>query len=94
LRRRLHRIVAYEVLYVAYAVAAGRTLAPLAGRLRGLREWRAYREAGAPTRGDLALPRSPGLRAALRRNRAYSLNAERSPAEHDPKGSETSAAAA
>jgi GT2 family glycosyltransferase len=92
LRRRLHRIVAYEVLYVAYAMAAGRTLAPLAGRLRGLAEWRAYRAAGAPTRGDLALARSPGLRAALRRNRVYAQNAERATAVHEPQAPATPAA--
>jgi GT2 family glycosyltransferase len=77
LRRRLHRIVAYDALYVAHQVATGRTLAPVAGRLRGLAEWREYRAAGAPTRSDLALPRSPGLEAALRRNRAYTRKARR-----------------
>jgi GT2 family glycosyltransferase len=77
LRRRLHRIVAYDVLYVAYAVATGRTLAPVAGRLRGLAEWRAYRAAGAATRSDLVLPRSPGLEAALRRSRSYTRNDRR-----------------
>jgi GT2 family glycosyltransferase len=75
LRGRLHRIVAYDLLYVAYASAAGRTLSPVAGRLRGLAEWRRYRAAGAATRNELALPRSPGLEAALRRNRAYTRKA-------------------
>lgn len=71
LRRRLVRIVGYDAAYVAYAAAAGRTLAPLQGRLRGLAEWRAYRAAGQPDRRELELPPSPGLRDALRRNRAY-----------------------
>jgi GT2 family glycosyltransferase len=69
--RGLGRILGYDVAYVAYVAATGRTLAPLTGRLRGLAEWRAYRAAGRPGRCDLALPPSPGLRAALRRNRAY-----------------------
>jgi GT2 family glycosyltransferase len=71
LRRRLPAIVAYDLLYVAYVVATARSLAPLAGRLRGLREWSAYRCAGRPYRRELELPPAPGVRAALGRNRVY-----------------------
>jgi GT2 family glycosyltransferase len=71
LRHALPRILAYDLLYVGYVAATRRTLAPLAGRLRGLAEWRAYREAGRSARVDLALPPSPGLKAALARNRVY-----------------------
>ncbi len=71
LRRRLVQIVAYELLYVAYAAAADRTFAPLVGRLQGLRDWRAYRAAGRAHRCELRLSRSAGVRDALRRRRAY-----------------------
>jgi GT2 family glycosyltransferase len=77
LRRRLVAIVAYELLYVAYAAARGRTLAPLAGRLRGVREWSEYREAGRPYRRETPLPRSPGVLHALGRSRAYRAGARR-----------------
>jgi GT2 family glycosyltransferase len=71
LRRGLVRIVAYDLLYVAYVAATRRTLAPLAGRVRGVREWRAYRALGSPGRRELSLARAPGLGAALRRSRVY-----------------------
>ena len=71
LRRRLFRIVAYDLLYVSYAATAARTTAPLTGRLRGLRDWRADRAAGGSGRREIELARPPGLLAALRRNRVY-----------------------
>src|SRR5439155_722433 len=71
LRRRLLRIVAYDLLYVSYAAAVARTRAPLTGRLRGLRDWRADRTAGRPGRREIELAPPPGLLAALRRNRVY-----------------------
>lgn len=71
LRRRLVAIVAYDLLYVAYAAAADRTLAPLAGRVRGLRDWRAYRAAGRAHRHEIALSRPPGVLDALGRSRTY-----------------------
>ncbi|HKP89456.1 MAG TPA: glycosyltransferase family 2 protein, partial [Thermoleophilaceae bacterium] len=43
-------MVAYDLGYVVYAGVTDRTLAPLRGRLRGLREWRRYRRAGAGRR--------------------------------------------
>ena len=64
-------IVFYDLAYVAYAGVRSRSLAPLRGRITGLREWGAYRRAGRPHRRSVPLARSPGLRGALRRNRAY-----------------------
>jgi hypothetical protein len=71
LRRRLLAIVAYDLLYVAHAALADRTLAPLAGRIDGLREWRSYRAAGRPARRETRLLPAAGVRDALRRNRVY-----------------------
>ena len=71
LRSGLARIVAYDLLQASYASLASQSLAPLSGRLHGLAEWRSYRRAGSANRAEIPLGRSPGLRAALRRNRAY-----------------------
>jgi GT2 family glycosyltransferase len=71
LRSELVPMVGYDLLYVGYVALTSRTLAPLAGRLQGLAEWRRYREAGQAARREVDLPPSPGLRAALERNRAY-----------------------
>jgi len=71
LRRYGAAIAAYELAYVAYAIAADRTLAPLRGRLRGLREWRAYRRAGEAGRAPVELEPVRGLRGALRRRVAW-----------------------
>jgi GT2 family glycosyltransferase len=61
----------YDLAYVLYVAARSGTLAPLSGRLRGLREWHTYRSAGAPLRRAAALARFRGLRAALQRDQAY-----------------------
>jgi len=70
-RRQLLRygpaIVGYDLAYVAYVAARYRSLAPLRGRLQGLREWRTYRRAGASLRRPVALASVSGLRAALNR---------------------------
>jgi GT2 family glycosyltransferase len=71
LRRKLPAIVAYDLLYVAGAAAADRTLAPLVGRLQGVGDWRAYRRAGRSERREIELSRAPGVRAARRRGRVY-----------------------
>ena len=63
-------IVAYDAAYVLFALATDRTLAPLRGRLRGLREWRAYR-VDPPSAGTVTLEPVRGLRAALGRRRAW-----------------------
>jgi GT2 family glycosyltransferase len=72
LRRYGLAIVAFDACYVGYALLADRTLAPLRGRLRGVREWRAYRRAGAAGRATVELEPVLGLRAALRRRTAWS----------------------
>jgi GT2 family glycosyltransferase len=71
LRRNALRIAAYDLLYVAFVAATQGTLAPLVGRLRGIREWRAYRSAGATHRRGVELAPALGLCEALRRHRAY-----------------------
>jgi GT2 family glycosyltransferase len=71
LRRDGLAILAYEIAYLGYAIAADRTLAPLRGRLRGLREWPAYRRAGERWRRPVELEPVRGLRAALRRRAAW-----------------------
>jgi GT2 family glycosyltransferase len=70
--RRGAAIVAYDCAYVAAAAIGSRSFAPLRGRLRGLREWRAYRALGAGYRRPVALASPRGVREALRRNRIYS----------------------
>jgi GT2 family glycosyltransferase len=63
-------MLAYDTAYVAFAALSDRTLAPLRGRLRGLREWRRYRRAGAGRRPvELAPIRGP--RAALGRRAVW-----------------------
>lgn len=71
LRRYGLAALAYDLAYVAYAAVFDRTLAPARGRLRGAREWRAYRRAGEPRR-PVALEPVSGLRAALGRRAAWS----------------------
>jgi GT2 family glycosyltransferase len=70
--RSLPGILLYDLAYVIYAALADRTLAPLRGRLTGLREWRAFRREGQQQRRAIALsPASKGWRSALRMRRAY-----------------------
>ena len=73
-------ILAYDAAYVAFASFTGRTLAPLRGRVRGLREWRLYRAIGKPHRRPLRLRRPLGFRRALERHKRYT--------EHQPVGVE------
>jgi hypothetical protein len=54
-----------------------RTLSPLRGRLAGLREWRAYRRAGAAGRGPAPLAAPTGPLGAWRQRRAYAKGASR-----------------
>ncbi|HEY1832978.1 MAG TPA: glycosyltransferase family 2 protein [Solirubrobacteraceae bacterium] len=65
-------ILAYDLAYVVYVALTDRTLAPLHGRLRGLREWRTFRAdprlARRPVKLDSALG---GWLGALRQHRAY-----------------------
>jgi len=64
-------ITAYDVAYIVVAGLSDRTLAPLSGRLRGLREWRRYRRLGRDRR-PVALAAVQGPRGALARRRAFS----------------------
>ena len=58
-------MLAYDLAYVAYAAAADRTLAPLRGRVRGLRDWSRVRRTGAAERKEVPLGQVQGLRRAL-----------------------------
>ena len=71
LARHLPQILAYDVAYVVFAAVTDRTLAPLRGRLLGLRDWRRYRRSGAAGRVAIELPRSRGVRGALGRRAAW-----------------------
>ena len=74
-RRHLLRygiqMVAFDLGYVAFVAAADRTLAPLRGRLAGLRGWRRARRQNAAHRRRIELERRQGFAAALRRRRAW-----------------------
>jgi GT2 family glycosyltransferase len=72
LRRRAIWMIAYDLAYVLFVAVTQRKLAPLRGRVAGLRQWRTYRRAGAGGRRQIELPRALGLRGALRRNRIWS----------------------
>jgi GT2 family glycosyltransferase len=70
-RRHGPRILAHDLAYVSFVSLTQRTLAPLRGRIAGLREWKRYRRAGAENRRAIPLARVGGVRAALRRRRAW-----------------------
>jgi GT2 family glycosyltransferase len=67
-------MIFYDLSYVGYSLVRERSVAPLAGRLQGLREWRMYRLAGREGRRPVKLARVQGLRAALRRRATWSLS--------------------
>jgi hypothetical protein len=71
LLRNAPGIVLYELGYVFFTSVTTRSLAPLQGRLRGLREWRRYRRRGKGHRRPVPLARPLGFRRALRRHRAW-----------------------
>jgi GT2 family glycosyltransferase len=73
LRRHGAAIVAYDVAYIVFAALTDHTLAPLRGRVQGLREWPAYRRAGAARR-PVELAPTRGVRAALARRAAWLRN--------------------
>jgi GT2 family glycosyltransferase len=80
-RRHLLRygaqMLAYDLGYVVFVAITDRSLAPLRGRLAGLREWRRLRAGTAAWRRPVELDRRQGFRAALRRRRAWSEGARR-----------------
>ena len=61
----------YDAAYVVAVGARSRTLAPLRGRIVGLREWRAYRRAGRAYRRPVQLTSRRGFREAFERDRAW-----------------------
>lgn len=71
LRRHAFAMLAYDAAYIAYVAARRGSLAPLRGRVQGLREWASYRQS-AMWRAEIQLPPPAGLTAAHRRDRAYS----------------------
>ncbi|MEA2347919.1 MAG: hypothetical protein QOG62_1706 [Thermoleophilaceae bacterium] len=71
LRRHGAAMVAYDIAYVVAHAITDRSLAPLRGRLAGLREWRQYRRAGAPGRRPVNLAPARGLRAGASRRAVY-----------------------
>jgi GT2 family glycosyltransferase len=71
LRRHGAAMVAYDIAYVLAHAITDRSLAPLRGRLAGLREWRQYRRAGAPGRRPVDLAPARGLRAGASRRAIY-----------------------
>jgi GT2 family glycosyltransferase len=71
LRRYGLGMLTYDLAYVAFVSLRRGKLAPLRGRIAGLREWKRYRRAGAGARRPIPLARVSGLRAALRRGRAW-----------------------
>jgi GT2 family glycosyltransferase len=63
-------MIVYDLAYVAFVALTDRSLAPLRGRLKGLREWRSYRRAGI-VRDSTGLEPVRGLRAALSRRSVW-----------------------
>ena len=63
-------MLAYDCAYVAYAAATDRTLAPLRGRVAGLRSWRQLRREQREQRRPIRLD-SRNWRASLSQHRAY-----------------------
>jgi GT2 family glycosyltransferase len=61
----------YDLAYVAFVAATHQTLAPLRGRVTGLREWGRYRRAGAAARRPIALAPPSGPLGAWRQRAAY-----------------------
>ena len=72
LLRAAPAIFLYDLAYVLYVAICDRTLAPLHGRLAGLREWRALRRARRDSLKPVRLaPARRGWLGALRQQRAY-----------------------
>ena len=72
LRRALLGIVLYDAAYIVYAAVADRTLAPLHGRLTGLRRWRTMRRERDGNRTAVALsPAAKGFVQSARMHLAY-----------------------
>ena len=64
LRRYGLAMIGYDLAYVAFAAVTERTLAPLRGRVQGLREWRLPRAGARGGRWSCRLPAACGPRCA------------------------------
>ena len=73
--RSLPGMLLYDSAYIVYVAVTDRTLAPLRGRLAGLRDWRTLRRETAGRRSAVALG-GGGWRAALAQHRAYRARGE------------------
>jgi GT2 family glycosyltransferase len=72
LRRALPGILLYDGAYIAYAWFADRTLAPLQGRVAGLRHWRTMRREREADRATVVLsPAAAGWAQSARMHLAY-----------------------
>jgi GT2 family glycosyltransferase len=72
LARAAAGILAYDIAYVGYVAVRDRTLAPLRGRIAGLRTWSEVRSERANQRRPVELaPATRAWRSALRMDRAY-----------------------
>ncbi|MHB8689929.1 MAG: glycosyltransferase family 2 protein [Solirubrobacteraceae bacterium] len=71
LLRNLPKIVAFDLAYVAYASLRFRTLAPIGGRIAGMRMWSTMRRDGAAQRRPVELSPAAPLRSALVRRRSW-----------------------
>jgi GT2 family glycosyltransferase len=83
-RRQLLRygvqMLAFDLGYVIFVAMVDHSLAPLRGRLAGLREWRPLRAETAARRRPVELDRRQGFAAALRRRRAWLAGGHRTQA--------------
>jgi len=65
------QMLLYDAGYVAFVAVRDRSLAPLRGRLAGMRAWREARRSGAEGRRPVELAPVRGFGAALRRRQAW-----------------------
>ena len=72
LRRYGLAMLAWDLVYIGFVLVKDRSVAPIRGRVDGLRTWPADRRAGAPHRRGIDLPAFLGFSAALRRARGGS----------------------
>jgi GT2 family glycosyltransferase len=63
-------MIVYDLAYIGFVALTDRSLAPLHGRIQGLREWRRYRRA-VTVRDSSALEPVRGFRAALSRRSVW-----------------------
>jgi len=61
----------YDLAYVTFVALTDRTLAPLAGRREGRRNWKVYRRSGAAMRRKVKLGAPTGPLGTWRQRRAY-----------------------